>query len=94
MKDNPSSDTDSAHPSVLQTITGTVKRVDPVAREIKVCDSVNDLLFDVPPDCPVVLRGERIKFRLIQKGDRVALSYRTHRGANEARRLEVQPDTL
>jgi hypothetical protein len=72
---------------------GVVRNVDLIAREIEVSVAGKDIRFDVPPDCPVILRGERIKLRLIQKGDRVVLAYRILHALNEVYRLEVQPET-
>lgn len=74
-----------------QTTSGVVQRVDLVNRELEVRVSSETLLFDVPTDCLVVLHGEPIKLRLVQKGDQVAIMYVRRPDSLRIRRLEVQP---
>ncbi|HVK19576.1 MAG TPA: hypothetical protein VM533_21760 [Fimbriiglobus sp.] len=68
-----------------------VRRVDTLNRELTAVDGETVLVFDVPPDCPVVLRGERVKLRLIQSRDRVRVTYDRTGNALTARSIEVRP---
>ena len=72
---------------------GSIHRVDTVEREISVLLSTGLTVFDVPSDCPILLRGEPIKLRLIQPRDHVRIAFADHQGRLIAHLLEVQPDT-
>ena len=72
---------------------GAVQRVDTVEREITVLLSTGLEVFDVPSDCPIRLRGEPIKLRLIQPRDQVRITFADHQGRLIAQLLDVQPDT-
>lgn len=71
---------------------GIVQRVDTVGRELKVLLSTGVAVVDVPLDCPVMLRGERIKLRMVQPGDEVRIMYSRGRGRIIGKLVEVQPD--
>lgn len=80
--------------SVHQPITntnGVVRGVDPVRREVEVSVEGIAVSFDVPPACIITLRGERVKLRLIQPGDRVRMVYSQHLNARIAESIEIQP---
>ena len=81
----PNTKTERAH--------GAVHRVDTVEREISVLISTGLAVFDVPSDCPILLRGEPIKLRLIQPRDQVRIAFTDYQGRLIAHLLEVQPDT-
>src|SRR4051812_39024477 len=68
-----------------------VQRVDPVNRELAAL--VGGVLVNiyVPPDCEVVLRGERVKLRMVQPRDRVRVTCTELDGSLLAREIEVQP---
>ena len=72
---------------------GAVQRVDVVGREITVLLPTGLTVFDVPCDCPIVLRGEVIKYRMIQPGDQVRITFAQRSGSRVAQLLEVQPNT-
>ena len=72
---------------------GAVQRVDTVGREITVLLPTGLAVFDVPSDCPVLLRGEPIKLRLLQPRDQVQVTFSDCQGRLVARFVEVQPDT-
>ena len=57
------------------SIIGNVKRVDLVSRELHVQTGTSLVVFDVPSDCPILLRYERVKLRLMQSGDRVSINF-------------------
>jgi hypothetical protein len=46
--------------------------------------------FDVPTDCAILLRGERVKLRLVQPHDCVRLTYRERRGLLAACVIEIE----
>lgn len=72
-------------------IDGIVRRVDLVGREMEVHVAGIPVSLDVRPDCVITLRGERVKFRLIQPRDRVRAKYTEHAGIRFAETIEVQP---
>jgi hypothetical protein len=71
---------------------GIVQRVDPVQREVTVLLQNGLELFDIPPDCPIFLHGERVKLRLIQPRDHVKIHYIAGDVLPIATSVEVQPD--
>jgi hypothetical protein len=78
--------------SPRQPILGVIEEIDLVSREVRVHLGDSAARFDVPPDCPVWLHGERIKLRLVQPGDRVAIQYGKQCGRFVVERLDVQPN--
>ena len=48
----------------------------------------------MPPGCVVVLRGEQVKLRMVQPGDRVRVTYAEERDSLVARVVEAQPGHL
>jgi hypothetical protein len=75
---------------VLET-EAIVQRVDPVNRELAaLVDGVRMNIY-VPPDCGVMLHGERVKLRMIQPRDRVHVTYAEFADSLIAREIEVQP---
>lgn len=56
-------------------INGIVHQVDLVNRELTALVEERLVKVYLPTACEVVLRGERIKLRMIQLGDRVRVSY-------------------
>jgi hypothetical protein len=68
-----------------------VQRVDPISRELIVLiDGVLTTIY-VRPGCDVVLRGERIKLRMVQPRDRVRVTYNEHAKSMIADAIDVQP---
>ena len=69
-----------------------VLRVDPVNRELAAL--VEGVLVNIyaSPDCAVVLRGERVKLRMVQPRDRVRVFYVELADSLVAHRIEVQSD--
>jgi hypothetical protein len=67
-----------------------IHRVDPVNRELTALVDGSAVCVYVPPDCDILLRGERIKLRLVQPRDRIRLVYAPGAEAVVARRIEVQ----
>ena len=51
-----------------------IRRVDPVNRELAALVEGVLVTIDVPPACEVILRGERIKLRMVQPRDRVRVT--------------------
>jgi len=76
--------------SALQ-IEGTVCAVDTINRELVIRTSSSQILFDVPSDCTIGLRSERVKLRMVQPLDRIKIVYVEVRGLLVARSMEVQP---
>jgi hypothetical protein len=69
---------------------GIVQHVDPVSRELAALVEGVPVTFDIPPDCPVVLRGERVKLRMVLPRDLVRVTYADARDSLVARLVEVQ----
>lgn len=53
-----------------------IQRMDVVNREMELLIGEHRWIISVPPDCAVLLRGERVKLRMLQPGDRVRVTYR------------------
>lgn len=75
-----------------QCVRGIVQHVDIVQRELTILLKDGPEVIDVPPDCPIVLHGERIKLRLIQPRDHVKIRFAYCDTLSEAISVEVQPD--
>jgi hypothetical protein len=69
---------------------GGVVRVDTVNRELTVHFADGPRVIDVPPDCPITLRGERVRLRMLQPGDLVRVTYTDRRGSPVASAVEVR----
>lgn len=78
-------------PGIL--IEGVARRIDAVARELTVDAGGALVAIDVPPDCPIILRGERIKFRMLLPRDRLRVRVTSAEcsGTRVASAIEVQP---
>jgi hypothetical protein len=72
---------------------GIVQGVDLVRRDLTVLLQSGVEVFDIPPDCPIVLRGEQIKLRMVQPRDHVWLKFHRTPERAVAEKVEVQPDT-
>jgi hypothetical protein len=77
----------SATPQTL----GVVRHVDTINRELHVQIGDSIVTFDVPPDCTILLRGERVKLRMLQPLDRVRVTCTDGRHLFTAHVIEVQP---
>lgn len=75
----------------ITEIDGVVRRVDPIGREVELHAEGVAINLDIPPNCVITLRGERVKLRLIQPRDRVRVKYVEHFGTWVADAIEVQP---
>jgi hypothetical protein len=72
-------------------IDAIIRRVDLVARELTTQADNALAVYYVPPNCDVRLRGERVKLRMIQPGDRVRVVYTIGPDALVAESIEVHP---
>jgi hypothetical protein len=54
---------------------GIVQRVDRLTREVGVQVGGRVLVFDVPPDCTVLMNGQPVRLRLLLSRDRVEVDY-------------------
>ncbi len=68
-----------------------IRRVDPVNRELAALVEGVLVTIDVPPACEVILRGERIKLRMVQPRDRVRVTYTESANPIVAHAIEVLP---
>lgn len=75
-----------------ERLAGTVQSVDALGREIVVLLPTGREVFYVPPDCPIYLRGERIKLRIAQTGDEVRITFDREGGVLFLKKLEIWPD--
>lgn len=76
--------------SALQA-DAVIQQVDPVNRELAALVEGVLVTIDVPPRCEVILRGERIKLRMVQPRDRVRVTYTESANPIVARAIEVLP---
>jgi hypothetical protein len=67
-----------------------IHRIDLVNRELELLVGAVRMSVDVPPDCVILLRGEPVKLRMLQPGDRVEVAFRSRAGTAVARAIEVQ----
>ena len=66
--------------------------MDIVQREVAVLTQNSLKLFDIPPDCPILLHGERIKLRMLQPRDHVNIRFAAGDELPIAFSVEVHPD--
>jgi hypothetical protein len=69
---------------------GVVVAVDPVNRELTVRFADGLRQIHVPPGCPVTLRGERVRLRLVQARDHVRVTCVEGRTSRVASLIEVR----
>jgi hypothetical protein len=55
---------------------GTIQAVDVPGRTLTMLVNGVSRIFEIAPDCAIVLRGERVKLRLVQPSDTAHLVYR------------------
>lgn len=67
-----------------------VDRVDPINREMHISVGNSSLAIYVPPGCPVLLRGERVRFRVLQPNDLVRGTYVRRPEGFVAEELEIR----
>lgn len=67
-----------------------IRRVDPINRELAALVNGALVTIYVPPACDVMLRGERIKLRMVQPRDRVRVTYTQYADSLIASAIEVQ----
>jgi hypothetical protein len=79
---------DRSAPTLLAK--GTVCQVDTINRELALLVDHSRVIFDVPPDCTILLRGDRVRLRVVQPRDRARVSYTVCHGRPIARSLEVR----
>lgn len=76
-----------------QEFDAVVRDVDPITRQVLVIvNGVPESVY-VPPDCTVLLRGERVKLRIIQPRDRVRMRVQDVPGTTVAKAIEVRTDS-
>jgi hypothetical protein len=68
-----------------------IHRVDPVNRELAALVEGVLVTIYAPPVCDVILRGERIKLRMVQPRDHVRVTYTEFANSIVARAIEVLP---
>lgn len=74
-----------------ESARGIVQEVNLIERDLAVSLPSGLAVFDVPPDCPILLHGERIKLRMIMPRDPVVVKYRRRAGLLVAETVEVKP---
>lgn len=84
-------DTRSSCPAaaLVESVQGAVQHVDTVSRELTVLLSTGLVVFDVASDCPIYLRGERIKLRLVQPRDQVRVLFLHNDNLLISQRIDV-----
>jgi hypothetical protein len=78
--------------AVAERAWGIVQQIDLIGRDLTVHLATGKAVFDIPPDCPIMLRGEQIKLRMVQPRDHVEVTFRRRPQRLVAERLEVQPE--
>jgi hypothetical protein len=80
-------------PPLLQ-MDAVVQWIDPVNREVGVLVTGCLVTFYAPPGCPIVLRGEKVKLRLLQRGDRLRVTFDRTADGLIARTIDVAGRSL
>lgn len=75
----------------LLEVEAIVRRVDPITRELAALVEGGLVTIYVPPDCEVVLHGERVKLRMVQPRDRLRVVCADRADPLIALGIEVQP---
>jgi hypothetical protein len=75
----------------IERLQGIIREVNLLDRDLTVCAGTKAAVFDVPPDCPVFLHGERIKLRLLQPRDRVSIAFMRRDERLVAQKIQVDP---
>ena len=70
---------------------GTVCRVNTISRELDLFMNDGRAVFDVPTDCVIILRGERVRLRMVQARDIVRVIYTVAGGQRAAWTIDVLP---
>ena len=86
-----------AEPSVSRRpgrAAGMVHAIALVGRDLTVLLPTGMEVFDVPPDCSILLHGEPIKLRMVQPRDHVWITFTTRAERYVAEQLVVQPENL
>src|SRR5690349_8443718 len=79
-----------SNPTTLrECVEGTVQSVDDQGRENAVLLPTGREVFDVPPDCPAYLRGERSNLRIAQARDEVRVILERGREGPAVKLLET-----
>lgn len=84
----------SLNSAPLLQMDAVVQWVDPVNREVGALVAGSLVRFYAPPGCPIVLRGEKVKLRLLQCGDRVRVTFDRTPDGLVARRIEAAGSSL
>ncbi len=79
----------SLGPPVLLQADAVVQWVDSIGRELGALVAGAVVTFYAPPGCPIVLRGETVKFRLLQHGDLLRVTYVQTAGGLITKKIEV-----
>ncbi len=69
---------------------GAVCQVDTINRELTLLVDHSRVIFDVPPDCTILLRGDRVRLRVVQPRDRARVAYAVCRGRLVAHSIDVR----
>ena len=72
-----------------QQLDGILEQLDLPSRTAQIRKGERALAFDLPLSCDVLLRGERVKLRMLQPSDRVTVRYRSAAGRHVASLIEV-----
>jgi hypothetical protein len=85
-------DRDLPERTLGERATGIVQKIDLVGRDMTVQLTSGSMMFDIPPDCPILLHGEPIKLRMVQPRDHVCIVFTRLPERATAARVEVQPN--
>jgi hypothetical protein len=64
-----------SEPSAILEVEGMIQHIDATSRTLTLLVSGAAKELIVPPDCLIRVNGERVKFRLLQVGDRAVVGY-------------------
>lgn len=71
-------------------ISGVIRDIDLVNRQLSLGGCVARSSVDVPPGCRILLRGEPVKLRMLQPGDYIRVTLSALDSRSVAHQIEVQ----
>jgi hypothetical protein len=73
-----------------QVADGVLQQIDLIDRQLTVRQHDSAITVAVPPNCEILLNGERVKLRLLQPRDRVRVAYALRDGVWAALSVEAK----
>lgn len=73
----------------FNVMRGVIETVDLVGREVQLSAQGQQVCFDVPVVCPIIMHDDRVRLRMLQPRDTVEVTYTWEGGQAVAQSIEV-----